>query len=362
VIIGVASGDILNVENHNIGGSKWGGSGWARVGQYLDFFPFRVEVGILVWLRTHFVVAIDGATVSDKGIDGPYVEPDIVILQRLMHAGLGDNIKKARAAGQKIINDIDDWYWGLDPRNNAFKHSHPRFNSKENVNHYKSILASSDVVTVSTPYLRDRVAPFVKGDLVLMENTVDINRFTQVKHLNSSIPVLGWAGSTAHRSGDLETVASVLQQLSRNKEVQLMHVGHHSNATSFAERIGVPTSSVRTHPLVSAQEYPSALTMDIGVVPLRVAPFNQAKSDIKGLEYSAAGIPFVAQRIDSYNSLKDSLGVGRVCKKPMDWLKNIRQLQDPVLRQAEGSANRERIKPRDISHGAKRWNELLGAL
>lgn len=352
MLIGVASGDWVPPHKSSDNKEHWGGSGWARVGQYLPHLPHKVVVGYLSWKRTNFVIT---------DTHGSEYHPDVIIMQRLMHKGLADHIEQGRAIGQRIINDVDDWYWGLDPSNNAFKHSHPKFNLKENVNYYKSVLSRSDILTVSTTYLADRVSRFIRADITVIKNKVAVDNFSAKQHTDSEVPTVGWAGSTAHRSGDLETIAGIMKPLYRSGAIKLMHVGHHAGASSFASKLGLDDSDVVTTPLVSAQDYPKSLTMDVGIVPLRVTPFNQAKSDIKGLEYSAAGLPFVAQSIDSYDELLHS-GIGRTAKRPHEWAKHLKALCDPKVREEEGARNRELVRSRDISIGVQEWSQLLNNL
>jgi hypothetical protein len=105
------------------------------------------------------------------------------------------------------------------------------------------------------------------------------------------------------------------------------------------------------------------MIMDIGIIPLANIPFNRAKSDIKGLEYAAAGIPFVAQNLDAYIDLQLSLGIGRLAKKAINWKKHIEELRlNPSLRQEEGAYNRDAVKARDLKVIAKRFVELLDSL
>jgi hypothetical protein len=352
MIIGVASADWVGPNKSSDGNAYWGGSGWARVGQFLEHLPYKVAVGYLAWKHDHLIIT---------DVYGTEHHPDVLILQRLMHTGLANHIALSQAYGQIIINDVDDWYWGLDPRNNAWHHSHPKTNSKENVNHYRSIISRSAYVTVSTPYLLGRLSPVIKGESLLFRNTIDISKFSVKEHTEEDCPVVGWAGSTAHRSGDLETVSGILKPLHSNGDIRLMHVGHHEGAPTFASRVGVPEEAVSVKPLVTSDLYPQSLTMDIGIVPLRVAPFNQSKSYIKGLEYSAAGLPFIAQSIDSYDELYKE-GIGRIAKRPHHWISHLKKLKDPLLRKEEGLNNRELVTAHDLRYGIKRWLDLLQSL
>lgn len=353
--IGFASGDWVHPDNSLSKKEEWGGSGWVRFGQYLDHLPFEIITGTLVWDRDCFRIR----TVEDK-----YVYCDLIFMHRLMHVGLADNVKKGRAAGQIIINDIDDWYWGLDPNNHAFRATDPRFNKQENRYEYRSILANSDLVICSTPYLAQRLREWnFNAPVTVVKNTIDATRFTPHRHVDVEKPIVGWAGSTAHRSGDLETMKGLLDSLYRDGHIELQHSGHVDapGYNEFASRIGVRDEDVKKLPMKPHQEYPDILTMDIGIVPLRITPFNRAKSDIKGLEYAAAGIPFVAQEIDSYSDLKMSLDVGRVARRPSDWRKHIMALKDYRVREEEAEKNREAIKARDISLGAEAMTEIFNS-
>lgn len=351
--IGFASGDWVHPLNTHDGKEKWGGSGWVRIGQYVERLPeFEWVTGTLIWDRDCFVI---------RTVKEAFVYCPVIFMHRLMHNGLAENVKKARANGQIVINDIDDWYWGLDTENAAFKATHPKYNPQENRYNYKSILANSDLVIASTPYLASRLDWVRKTPVTVVKNTVDVARFTPFTHTDTDCPTVGWAGSTAHRSSDLETLKGVLGPLSIRNEIKLHHSGAHPSHVPFADRIGVDRDRVTTMPLSDHEEYPNILKFDVGIVPLRVTPFNRAKSDIKGLEYSAAGIPFVAQRIDAYQELHDSLGIGKLADRPGDWIKLLKAFRDPVLRSEEAAKNRELVDNRDIRHGVDVMREILSS-
>jgi glycosyltransferase involved in cell wall biosynthesis len=353
VKVGIVSGDYLPAQRASDGVHHWGGSGWARLGQYVEWLEHlgkEVVVGVLTWKEDRFYVRDQYEELQ---------EVDMVIMQRLMHETLADHINKARSIGQVVVNDLDDWYWGLDPANDAFASSHPKTNPKENRDHYKKVLASSNVVTVSTQYLADRIKSFVHCPIVILENTVDIARFTPHAHTDSSIPVVGWVGATSHRSSDLEIMKGIINPLLANNEIKFQHSGHYATAPSVASKLGLHDDQIVVLDAVDAKSYPSLLTMDVGIAPLRDTPFNHAKSDIKLLEYSASGIPWVGSALSSYEGLRKNWGIGRTASKPSQWLKHLRDLKDPVRRADEGEALREAVRSRDISLGAHRLNSLI---
>lgn len=356
--LGIASGDRVLAKNSPDGKHHWGGAGWVRLGQYEPYLMsegIQTYIGTLVWNKDHFSI--------DIGEGGRYlIDVDIVYLQRLMHAGLADHIKQARANGQKVINDLDDWYWGLSTQNHAFMSSHPKTNPNENVNHYKKVLSASDIVTVSTPYLADRIKQFVHCPIEIIMNTVEVDRFHVKEHTDSDVPIVGWVGSVNHRSGDLEVLSGIIDRLYRDKEIRLQHSGHHPGNKTIASSWNLSDDDIIMVPATDPEFYPSILTMDVGLAPLTDIPFNHAKSDIKLLEYSASGIPWVGSGLSAYTELVKEWGIGRVVRKNKNWATHLRALRNPDTRSAEGRALREAVRQRDIGVGAKLLSEFLRSL
>jgi glycosyltransferase involved in cell wall biosynthesis len=242
----------------------------------------------------------------------------------------------------------------------AFQVNHPKNKPGENIYTYKTSIQRSDLVTVSTPYLADRFKSMGITNVEVIKNTVDVSRFTPKQHTDSDVPQVGWVGSTDHRSGDLETMKGLLVPMVRSGKITLYHGGHTPYGESFASRIGATEDEVVTAPMCPHDEYPNLLTMDIGIVPLSNLPFNRAKSDIKGLEYAAAGVPFIAQNLDAYVELANSTGIGRPAKNAQQWKKHIEALRNPELRAEEGAEYREVIRiTRDISIGIRHFIDII---
>lgn len=272
MIVGIASADYLRSDRSPTGQEVWGGSGWARLGQYVHHFRaagHHVVCGV-AWNENNQYLSVEDENQHR-------IMPDIVILQRVMHDGVAKTIRAARSAGQVVINDLDDWYWGLDPSNDAFAASHPKVNLTENIRFYGATLAASDLLTVSTPYLADRISTRVSCPIVIIPNYVDVDRFTPVVQ-SEGTPLVGWAGSTSHRSGDIESIRGVIRPLVNAGTIRLHHSGDNQpHSPSFASKIGLDPEQVSTTPRSVFADYPKLLHFDIGLVPLRDTPFNRAK-------------------------------------------------------------------------------------
>lgn len=356
MIIGVVSAEHVPANRAAKGQERWHPTGWARLGQYLPYWRerHRVFAGTLWHKHDHLEIEYclpDGST--------EFVAPDLVYLQRVM-VDMTGVLRLAKAAGQAVVQDLDDWFWGLDARNHAFASTHPKLNTESNRTFYAASLAESDVVTVSTPYLAERLAERTRGEIVLVPNHIDVARFVPVEHAVAR-PTIGWSGSTDHRSGDLGEVKGVLNQLRAGADFQ--HSGHTPDAALFSEQVGLPPEAVRLVGMVAPDDYPSILDFQIGLVPLRATPFNEAKSDIKGLEYAASGIPFVASPSGPYRQLRDSWGdCVRLAKKPADWVKHLRQLLDARTREDAAEELRKLVLDRDVSKGAQYHLDLFDSL
>lgn len=355
MIIGICSADHLRADR-NSGTELWGGAGWARIGQYLPYYEaagHTIVKGIL-WKRQG-----DGLYVQ-YAKDADTVRPDIILMQRLMVGGVDEAIRHGREHGQTIVNDVDDWFWGLHTSNAAFATTHPKLSPKENTEHYARALRASNVVTASTPYLQSRLVDLLKREVLLIPNYIDVSRFTPVVQTEGR-PVLGWAGSSAHRSNDLETLRGIVKPFVDRGEYSLHHSGAIPTDDPFAHKIGCEPAT--TSPLSSSADYPSLLTFDVGLIPLNDNPFNRAKSYLKGLEYAAAGIPFVAQNLPEYQRLGEVFGDAcTIAHRPKDWIKGLKGFIDYDRRIEAQAKLLDTVREFDIQFGAKIWTNLLGEL
>lgn len=327
-----------------------GGACWIRFGQLIPF------------LKNHFVF---GRLVISKGF--PYVQShdgrlhsdcSVLIMQRNMEQDVPDAIVNAVNAGQKIVNDVDDWFWGIHPSNGAAKAIDPQKNKKSNIDFYETSLQRSSLVTVSTPFLGDQLLS--RGCKVkIIKNHIAHNNFKPRIH-RKSVPIIGWCGSTAHRSNDLPLLLEPFSRLKKsNEKFFFHHTGSLAGSKSFASEVGLKDKDVTKLPLLAPSEYPSGFCFDIGVVPLNDVEFNEAKSWIKGLEYAAAGIPFIASPSREYVELHDEYGIGRLAFTPDEWVEHFLELSDFRVRTVEAARNRQLV----IDHFgpqamARQWDEL----
>lgn len=348
--IGAVTTDWSATVRDQNGRNCMGGAGWARLGQLAQPSANRWVLGIKG-------IASNKITVQSTD-NQVHADCSLIVMQRYMDKDIDKTIERARAAGQIVVNDLDDWFWGLHKDNAASNLVDPILSPKSNIDHYRKSLLASNLIVTSTQFLADRVEDWADIRVEVIPNTVDVSKYPLRKHRDRP-PVIGWAGSTAHRSGDLEILIEPYKQFPK---ARFHHTGHFSQYPSFAEKTKIKESQLTVFPMFAPHEYPHSLAFDIGVIPLADIAFNEAKSNIKGLEYAAAGIPFIASPLPEYVSLAEEHGIGRLAKTTKDWVREIKALQDFDMRLEEAARQRKAVTAFDVKSQAKAWDELIWSL
>lgn len=330
-----------------------GGSGWYRMAlpaQTLNEHDIETVIGPNCGYKKDG----SGGLVVQTWNNEKHDDCDIIVFHRWMEAHAVEAVLKARAAGQVIINDVDDWYDGLDPENRAFWHSHPKVNPEANRDIYRKIVASSTAITVTTPFLKDKLERLGRP-VFIVPNAIDVDRWP-VRDVSGQ-PVVGWVGATGFRSRDLQELRGVLGPFCTKHDIAFAHGG---DAAGLEPAAGLLKLSDETQTFVrkmtSIYDYPTLFEdFNIGLVPLSHAPFNHAKSAIKGLEYAASGIPFIASCTPAYEQLTHGNGVGLIAHRPKHWLRHLEHLRDAQERIELGQHARKTVEAFNISHRWQDW-------
>ena len=287
---------------------------------------------------------------------------DIIVFKLIMLKTVADKLDEARQMGQKIVVDIDDWFEGLEKTNLAYTMTDPSKNPDNNREHYMKIIDSADAIITSTPFLYDFYTNVKKmKNVYMVRNGVDIDRWSIRKDHGRYLPTIGWVGATPWRSMDLETMNPFLGEYMEKNHLSFHHAGNIINAPKARDQLGLPKSIKSTYePMKPIMRYPELFRkFDIGIVPLNNVEFNHAKSVIKGLEYAASGIPFIASYSPEYAILEQQ-GVGRVANSPQEWIGHLTELEDPKIRKEEAEKNYENVKMfHSMDARGEDWNKVM---
>lgn len=287
---------------------------------------------------------------------------DVIVLKLIMLESVASKINEAKKIGQKIAVDIDDWFEGLEKSNLAYQMTDPEKNPKNNRDHYMFIIENADAIITSTPFLYD----FYKNEkgyehVYMVRNGIDIPRWKQRNDHSRWLPQFGWVGATPWRSNDLEQLSPWFGSFLQKNHLSFHHSGAIKNAKEAKDQLGIP-KSVKTskQPMEKISNYPSMFRkIDVGLVPLNNVGFNHAKSCIKGLEYAAAGVPFIASWSPEYELLEQQ-GVGRVARNEREWIGHAEELLDPKVRKEDVERNLEGIKKyQSMEVRRSEWDEVM---
>ena len=288
--------------------------------------------------------------------DGMLTGYDATVTKLIMHKAFPEMIPIMRARGERVIVDVDDFHYGLEPTNIAYHSTHPHTDPNSNRMWYEIGIRAADRVIVSTEFLADHYSRRVR-DVCLVRNSIDVDRYTPM--VQNGEAVFGWVGGTLWRSGDIELLRDWLPGFSKDHGIRVHHAGHISgDGKHFGVRAGL--KKVSTQNMTSIVEYPKLFTeFNVGLVPLTMNPFNEAKSFLKGLEYAASGIPFIASPTREYELLHEA-GVGRLAETPDEWRDHATELLNPDVR--AGEANRQRLIVESLFNIKGKGNEWATAI
>lgn len=276
----------------------------------------------------------------DKRVDGA----DVVVYGHthelrkvaLVHGGKKVHVYKIICDTDDLITDIPDYNFAQRAYHNAtgFK--------RIGVMQYRL----ADAITASTAYLRDDVIKYNRN-VHLIPNCIDMRLWANVRSRRKEVRDRGdiriyWGGGGGHWDDVLKLRDPLLRIFAECPQVKLVF----SNFVP-AWAAALPSSRVFFLPLADYrglwQKILKWWCIDIGLAPLVCNAFNRAKSHVKWLDYSMAGIAGVYERIDSYESVNDGL-TGLLASTPDEWYERINLLIDnPVLRQAIGERARREV-------------------
>lgn len=290
--------------------------------------------------------------------DGALFGFDVSVFKLFMHRSVPHLINVMQARGETVVIDVDDFHFAMHEENIAHRATNPHANPENNRGFYEQSMRYADILTVSTAFLADFYNSRCR-DVRLVRNAVVSSDFSPVEQPES--PVFGWLGGTLWRSGDIEMLAEWMPGFVKQHGVGVHHVGHIPNdADHFGVRAGL--KRVQTTPMQLIPNVPAALhNFHVGLVPLTRNPFNEAKSYLKGLEYAASGIPFIATPTEEYRILARA-GVGRLAEGPDEWRDHATELLDPDVRRAEAERNLQIVRDQfDISVRGEEWDTALSS-
>jgi glycosyltransferase involved in cell wall biosynthesis len=175
-----------------------------------------------------------------------------------------------------------------------------------------------DGVTVSTQRLATIVRSFTTKPVIVVPNAIDLVWFKGVvRATKRQIPglTIGWAGGRRH-DRDVEMMAEAWGRIARRYPAVRFVIQGHVPPVILEN---VDRDRLAILPWMRLQEYPYGIRqIDIGCCAVADTPFNRPKSNIKAMEYAAAGAAVVASPT-LYAGLVDSGYSGFIADSVGEW-------------------------------------------
>ncbi len=257
--------------------------------------------------------------ISSRALEA--MEPDAIVFQMFQTQEQIERIRAYRKAVPKafFVYEIDDLFWAVPE---GTWHSYEltlRPHAKSNI---RTAARFCDAVVCSTPELAAEMRKLTDmKDVRVAPNYVDrafVNGALAGRRSSEAAqgekPRIGWAGGVGH-SSDLQVLDDVIQHFGDRVEWRFLGFGTPKSVEAMNQRAGgleewrrqfrwdevLPGVSV--HPGFPFQDYAKELgklNLDVALAPLEDNDFNRCKSNLRILEYAAAGFPIIASNVAPY--------------------------------------------------------------
>lgn len=271
--------------------------------------------------------------------------PDTVIFGRTYHpdAKTVDLMREYKNLGKRIIYDLDDDFWSVNPDNpsnlvsNAYK------------DQYEDFIRECDAVVTPSEVLMAKVHKLVPGKKVFLCPNAIFGDFYKPRLKDHKELIIGYAGAASHWK-DLLIISKVVADLQKDhqfmfvlygmtsaplegemyKYQKIINLGLQPEKTAYLQAALDWYASMKGMDLIHIPFYPPEVhpyklreaDFDIGLAPLDDVEFNRGKSCIKFYEYAAVGTVTLASDVTPY-----SKEVGYCAKNNYkDWYNKLEKL------------------------------------
>lgn len=243
--------------------------------------------------------------------------------------------------GRAMVYETDDDLLNVQPWNGM------RFRIEPERGVIDRMIRRADLVTVSTPSLRARLAE--RNDAVrVVRNAVDPSWYRASEDappVTGSPRILYYGSPSRMRDYDVcrPAVDAVAAETAGARRVWLGALN--ARAGGAADRVVAAVDEAGPY-IGDTRAFAAALTAarpDIGLAPLVGDSFDEAKSELHWLEYAMAGAATVASRVAAYEPIRDGVD-GLLASSRAEWLDALRRLTgSTALREDIAGRARERV-------------------
>lgn len=287
-----------------------GGSGDYRVIQ-----PFDALSMAGIQQSEYYRVGSDNIKTSVDLLEIARLKPDTLVVQAAINDLQMDLVERVSEYLPDIycIFTIDDLITEVPKKSSAYRSNQRYF--KDVRKRLRKVLAKCNRLIVTTQPLADAFSDMI-DDVQVIPNRLVRDKWANLKsqRQTSDKPRVGWVGAQQHQ-GDLEIIYEAVKQTA--DEVDWVFMGMCPDE--------IKAYIKEYHEFVVIDQYPekmASLNLDLAIAPLEVNSFNEAKSNLRLLEYGVLGWPVVCTDIYPYQNC--DAPVTRVNNTTDEWVSAIR--------------------------------------
>jgi hypothetical protein len=272
-------------------------------------------------------------------------------------------LEMARIHGERVLMELDDNYLVCAPylknlpnRPWADTIAEAEENMRRGVGSmyshemHRKIAPMFDALIVATEYLADKYDKY-NDNIYVCPNSIDPVDWQYEKPADDGIFRIVYYGSYSHRR-DTPLITKAMKWAAKQPGVEIWVQGFDPKDWSFPHRV-VPW----TYDLPVARE--NLFRFDLGMSPVVANPWSNAKSDLKGLEYSMAGVMPLMSDTVSYADFKRH--DADLVVKDGDWMEVIKHYvkNQDIVKEKAASAKKWVLDNRTIDKSIHLWREAI---
>ncbi|HVA51143.1 MAG TPA: glycosyltransferase [Pirellulales bacterium] len=264
---------------------------------------------------------------------------DAVLLQRKLLPWW--QLRTLRRSAKTLVFDFDDAIFHRDSY-------HPKgIDNWQRMAHFWTTVYAADLVLAGNRYLYDQAAAFIGPERVrLLPTCVEPRKYPLADHAADGDLKLVWIGQRS-------TVPSLYQMHEPLRAAAAaVRFDLHVISDMFPDLTGV-----RVRPMAWSETTESAQLAgaDIGISWLPDDRWSRGKCGLKVLQYMAAGLPVVANRVGVHCEIIVDGVTGFLADTPQEWRAAVERLSnDSGLRRRMGAAARRRVED---EYSVARWEQ-----
>lgn len=288
---------------------------------------------------------------------------DTICVQRLHDWESYYFLDKLKRAGKYIVYEIDDDIFNIDESNPA-----RRLIGRDEQLAAIACMKLSDKLVVPTLSLQNVIKNATDGlEAVIIPNGIDMSDnwvHTPLTGSLDGIKRIFWQGGDTHGEDWLECIDAIDAIICERKDVRLVILGYlppilyrYTNKPDWKGKV----EFLEFRDIETYFQIIKHIRAEVGIAPLRQTIFNQSKSPLKFIEYSAIGIPTVASDVKPYSETIRHDVNGLLAKTSDEWYKAILTcLHDSHKRVAMIAQARYLVNEEySIQKIAKKWDKVL---